>query len=102
MSVQALLDGILSINVKNITTKRIEGTLEFRSNNNIDNVILPANQTQVIVPYAGMNNDAYIMLTAKSPIDSLWVVAGTNQFTIETATPVASDRQITYFVLSID
>ena len=102
MSVSALLNGFLDINVRSISTKRIDGTVEFKDNNNIDNVLLPANQTQVVVPYAGMNNDAYIMLTSKNSIDSLWVVTGTDQFTIETATPVASDRQITYFVLAKD
>jgi hypothetical protein len=126
MSVSALLNGILDINVKKITTNEvssnggnilidalngkleingtngnilIDGTTTFVGNNHIGEATIEDTHTQVVVPFNGMNNDAIILLTSRNSVSSLWVVAGTNQFIIETATPVAADTKVNYFIL---
>ena len=111
MSVSALLNGILDINVKKITTNEvssnggnilIDGTTTFVGNNHIGEATIPDTTTQVVVPFTGMNNDAVILLTSRNSVSSLWVVAGTDQFIIETATPVQADTKVNYFILKYD
>jgi hypothetical protein len=108
MSVSALLNGFLDINVKKITTNEvssnggnilIDGTTTFDNNNHIGEATILDTHTETTVPFIGMNNDAVILLTSRNSVSSLWVVAGTDEFIIETATPVGADTKVNYFVL---
>ena len=111
MSVSALLNGILDINVKKITTNEvssnggnilIDGTTTFVGNNHIGQATIPNGDSEIEVPFVGMNNDAIILITARYQVSGLWVVADTDKFTIFTTTAVAVDTKVDYFILKYD
>ena len=112
MSICALFNGLLDINVKKITTNEvlsnggniiIDGTTTFSSNNHIGQTMIPSlGTTSAAIPIPNMNNDAVILITARNSIDSLWVVPITGSFTVQTATPAGADIYVDYFVLKAD
>jgi hypothetical protein len=108
MSVSTLLNGILDINVKKITTNEvssnggnilIDGTTTFVGNNHIGEAIIPNGDSEIEVPFVGMNNDAVILLTSRNTVSNLWVEADTDKFTIFTDTTVGADTRVNYFIL---
>jgi len=124
MSVSALLNGILDINVKNVITNditakklvsngdlsifsngnlSIEGTTIFNGNNHIGKTLIESGQmVSNLVPITGMNNDAIILITSEGPTTDLHVVSINDSFTVHTSVAVAVDTQINYFVLKAD
>jgi len=129
MSVSALLNGILDINVKKITTNEvssnggdilidayhgklqingttgailIDGTTTFVGNNHIGQATIPSGDSEIVVPFDGMNNDAVILITPMGDIVNFWVEPTTDQFTIHTATTLTTDVKFSYFILKFD
>jgi hypothetical protein len=110
MSVSALLNGFLDINVKKITTNEIEsiGNLNITApkitlnSNGIGEATIPTGDTEVKVDVKGMNNDAIILLTPKDNIVNFWVEPDDEFFTIHTDTAPHTDVRFFYFILKYD
>lgn len=112
MSVNTLLNGILDINVKNITANSlnapssanhnliIDGTTTFKGNNHIGQAVIPHGaMVSAPVHIDNMNNDAVILITSREPNTGIWVVPTDDSFTVHTGVAVAADTRIDYFVL---
>jgi hypothetical protein len=110
MSVSTLLNGILDINVKKITTNEIEsiGNLNISAlkitlnSNGIGKTTLPTGDTKIKVDVKGMNNDAIILLTPRDNIVNFWVEPDDEFFTIHTDTAPHTDVRFFYFILKYD
>jgi hypothetical protein len=111
MSVSALLNGILDINVKKLNTNEIEsiGNLNITapriilSSNGIGEATIPNGDTEVKVDVKGMNNDAIILLTPRDNIVNFWVEPDNGEFfTIYTDTAPHTDVRFFYFILSYE
>jgi accessory colonization factor AcfC len=111
MSVSALLNGILDINVKKLNTNEIKSIDNLKitaqriilsSNDGIGKTRLLTGDTEVKVDVKGMNNDAIILLTPRDNIVNFWVEPDDEFFTIHTDTAPHTDVRFFYFVLSYE